>query len=646
MISSLARLSALLCCLFVAATAFASGSIRLYAKPSVAVADGTSTVTVYAEVRSSDGSLVPDGTSVRFTTSLGAFREVDVRTAAGTARATLQAPNQPGTARVTATVPLIATINTLDIEFVADRSAIGRGREYVQVESPENLYYTHDLRLIVASAADQGVEVESGDVRIRASDLQVATDFMSVVATDATLTVGDEPPIPCRFLKYSIYSRRGIAIATVDGITAGYELAGGKASLKEGGVMPNEFLFEDVGRAITSIHARRIVAFRSAGVQFHSARLYVGDKKLAAFPLYKLEPSSPNGLFSEQIIGYANGGLQLSYPHYLMLSPEFSSNLRLRSGTNYARGAGGSRGLFLDLENHYRIGAGGEGELALTGIGREDMGLSWSHSQQFDPVTYFSAAVDMPAFEGLYGNVNASRDFGMLNANVSASSAKSLTGLNFESHRVDANIETDMQRIGSLPVMHSYGLTGTSAESRVERIRTAQEGVGLRGRWLLVPVDLWKGGTLNVNATLTQLWGKRESAGLSFLGRASINTRLWNNATGSIAYSLNEDKLNAPIIGRHRLDAEMTWDTPKYRLSLFGAKSLDIDSFTLFADASYRISGLWRVGGSYSVDRFRGTVVDDQTVLLAYRIGIREFAITYSIDEKRIGFEIFNVPIR
>ena len=54
--------------------AFSAGSIRLYAKPSVAVADGTSTITIYAEVRGSDGNLVPDGTSVRFTSSLGSFR--------------------------------------------------------------------------------------------------------------------------------------------------------------------------------------------------------------------------------------------------------------------------------------------------------------------------------------------------------------------------------------------------------------------------------------------------------------------------------------------------------------------------------------------------------------------------------------------
>jgi hypothetical protein len=625
--------------------ALGAGSIKLYAKPSVAVADGTSTITVYAEVRGSDGNLVADGTTVRFTTNLGSFREVDVRTAAGTARATLQAPSAPGIAKITASAPAIATINTLDVEFVADKSQIGRSREYVQVSSPQGLYYTHDLKLIVASAVNRGVTIESGDVAIKATDVQVSTDFMSIKATDAVLQVGDEPELICRFLRYSLSTRTGVAIAKVKGVPGGYEIAGGKASLKEGGVLPSEFTFEDTGTAVTSIHARRIVAFRTGRVQFHAARLYVGDRKLAALPLYVLEASTPNGLFSEQIIGYSNGGFQLNYPHYLMLSPGFSSGLRIRMGQDYARGAGGSRGLFLDWENDYRLGAGGEGELALTGLGRKDMGLSWAHSHQFDPETYFSASVDMPAFRGFYGNTNASKDFGFVNANISASNSKSFSGLDFQSHRVDANVETDMSRMGNLPITHSYGLTATTAESSLESVRTSQEGVGVRGRWLLVPQDLWDGGSLSASLAVTQLWG-RENAGLSTLGRVGINTRLWPSAMGSFAYSFSEDKLNAPLIGRHRLDGQLSWDTNKYRLNLFGAHALDIESSTFFADASYKLSSIWRLGASYSADRFGKNFVDNQTLILAYRIGIREFAITYNIREQRFGFEIFNVPIR
>jgi hypothetical protein len=180
----------------------------------------------------------------------------------------------------------------------------------------------------------------------------------------------------------------------------------------------------------------------------------------------------------------------------------------------------------------------------------------------------------------------------------------------------------------------------------VEDVRTSQEGTGVRGRWLLIPQKLWKGGTLDASATVTQLWGKKETAGLSVLARTGITTALWPGASFQLAYSLSEDKLNAPIIGRHRLDAQFFWENKKYRLNLFGAKALDIESETYFADASYRLSSIWRIGASYSSDRFHDSFVDEQTVFLAYRIGIREFAITYTLSEGRFGFEIFNVPIR
>jgi hypothetical protein len=52
------------------------------------------------------------------------------------------------------------------------------------------------------------------------------------------------------------------------------------------------------------------------------------------------------------------------------------------------------------------------------------------------------------------------------------------------------------------------------------------------------------------------------------------------------------------------------------------------------------------LGASYSSDRFGKNFVDEETVFLAYRIGIREFAVTYSLSEGHFGFEIFNVPIR
>src|SRR5436190_15375315 len=99
--------------------ACATGSIRLYSYPYLSLADGSSTVTVSAEVHTSGGSLVPDGTDVRFTTTLGSFRDLDAKTTSGVARAILVAPNTAGVAKVTVTVPSVGAVNTFDVEFVS-----------------------------------------------------------------------------------------------------------------------------------------------------------------------------------------------------------------------------------------------------------------------------------------------------------------------------------------------------------------------------------------------------------------------------------------------------------------------------------------------------------------------------------------------
>ena len=72
-----------------APAARATGSLALAAAPDVIYADGKSSTVVTATVRDSGGSLVPDGTSVRFTTNLGRLTPDTATTASGVARVSL-----------------------------------------------------------------------------------------------------------------------------------------------------------------------------------------------------------------------------------------------------------------------------------------------------------------------------------------------------------------------------------------------------------------------------------------------------------------------------------------------------------------------------------------------------------------------------
>jgi adhesin/invasin len=86
------------------------------ADPEEIPADGHSTSTITATVSDAQNNPVPDGTVVTFTTSLGMVSPGSVETQGGTATATLQSGEDPGTATVTVTVKTLT--QQLQVEFL------------------------------------------------------------------------------------------------------------------------------------------------------------------------------------------------------------------------------------------------------------------------------------------------------------------------------------------------------------------------------------------------------------------------------------------------------------------------------------------------------------------------------------------------
>ncbi len=625
--------------------AFGTGSIRLSSYPTLSVADGHSTVTISAEVRQSDGSKVADGTPVRFTASGASFRESDVGTVDGVARAVLVAPNEPGFVRITASVTSIGTVNTLDVEFVKDRAALSAARRYVEISSEASLFYSNQIGVFSAAAPSRGVRLRFGDVTINASDLQLDSAGLVVVAVDAELTVG-ETSLECRRLRYTLPQRSGFAIATVDGRLAGCEVKGAIASVAEGGVDPAAFEFRDVGTSQTSVHASSVVFFPNREIQFRHAQVFVGDTRVMSMPLYALKAHAGPELFTDQVIGFENGSLQVNYPYYLNLSPTFTSALRLRSGQNYGRGASSSRGFFLDLESAYLAGADGEGSVTLSGIGRSDMSLSFRHTQRFGERSSVSALLDFPNFNSIYGGINAYRSFKGYTATLSANSSSSFSGEKYESQRADLSVTTDRKPVPGLPGTYSVGLTMNTSRASFFGRRTEQSGYGLRAQWVMTPQRLWQGAVLTNSITLSQLWSGSDAKPFGVVATTAVSTNLNNRSNLRLAYDYTKDSFTSSFFGSHRVTGELFWSDSNFLASVFGGRSLDLDSMNVFADVSYLLGAQWRVGGVFSLDRFRGETVEDQTLLLGYRMGLREIAITYSMRTGRFGLELLNAPFR
>lgn len=631
--------------IFAAAVALASGSIKITADSQMAVADGRSVVILTAVIRNSGGSLVPDGTSVRFTTNSGYFREAEVLTTGGAARAELVAPNFEGVATITVSAPTVGTIETYEFEFVKDRSMLVAAHQYVDIESSEYLAFHAGIQIISASGRDNPAILKYRDITILSRDMQFDIARMQVIARSAELTVAGET-IRTNLLKYSLNRRRGTANMTHQERMGFYNLTAAHPAIAETGQPPREFEFADVGISTQSVLADRMVIFPNREIQFYRPKMYVGDTKVMSLPLYAMRPSAESSVLGDQVISYNNGGVILNYPYYLKLSPQHTSLVRLRSGYDGGRGSASSRGIFIDWENNYLAGDSGQGSVSLTGIARNDMGLNWRHTHRFGDRTTANASLDFPGFKSIYGSMNAQTAFNGFSLNVLGMSSRTLRGTPFESQRFDVSLETDMKRIESLPLMYSFGITANSSRASIAGLTTKQDGVGWRSRFVYVPMRLWDGATLTGSTTITQLWNRQVSGRFGMLSTLSVSTPLTSQSALQLSYDFVQDALTQALFGKHRISGMLSWDAQRFNMSVYAGKSLDFDSSTVFFDGSYLIDKKWRIGASLSMDRYQGQSIIDQTLIVGYTIGTREFGVTYNAQSGKFGVTLLNAPLR
>lgn len=624
---------------------FGSGSISISADSAMAVADGKSVVILTIVVRNSSGGLVADGTPVRVSSSHGYFREGEVSTGNGVARAELVAPTTEGVAVVTVSVPTIGTIQTFEFEFVKDRSMLVASHQYVDIESREYLVFHAGIQVVSATGRYTPARLKYRDIVVTARDMQFDSVRMQLVARRATLTVGNKS-IECANLKYSLNRRKGTAIATVDGRMGFYELTAAEPHLSESPAPPREFEFADVGVSTQSVHADRIVIFPNREVQFYRARMYVGNTRVMNVPMYAMRPSSETTILGDEIISYNNGGVLLNYPYYLTMSPEYTSVLRFRSGYDGGRGSASSRGVFVDWENKYLAGEDGQGVVTLAGIGRNDMGLSWRHSHRFGERTTANASLDFPAFKTIYGSLNSSTAFDGFSLNIVGASSRTLRGTPFETRRFDVSLETDRKQVGGLPMTYSLGITANSYFAEIAGNTTKQEGVGWRGSLVYLPVKLWDGASLTGSTTVTQLWNNRASGRLGVLNTVSMTTPIGTEGALQLSYDFVHNAFGRSLFGKHRVTGNLSWSSKRFDVNLFGGKSLDFDSLTLFLDGSYSLSDKWRFGASFSLDRYLGESIIDQTFIIGYTLGTREIGVTYNAHSGKFGLTLLNARFR
>lgn len=663
----------------VAAATFAladSAVMKLNAFPSVSVADGRSTVTIAAEIRDTNGSLVANGTQITFSATLGAsFREHTVLARNGVAHAVMIAGSIPGTVKVTANALAYNATTTLEYELVADRSLLSTAKEYVEIVAPHRLVYSMDQQTIGATSnEEEKAFLRYREIEITADALQLNVPTYELRARKARLKMGkvekefDDlyPKLNSRSgLGTTIYTGHNLSMMPIAGaLVPRVEKAVryGIVAITASGTRPPDsppdsstFQFADLAETETTIMAKKAVAFPRRNIQFHKAEIYMAEAKVMAIPLFEVSLYGNTPLLTEQVINMNDSQLAVNYPHYLSLKPGETSLLRLTTGESYGRGYGVNRGMFLNYELNWNRGDDMEGGLVFSGLNRSDWGIGARHFMRIDDRTTANAQLDFPAHKSVFGTASISRNFDGFSMSLNGSSTRSLRGAPFSSQNYSFIAEKDPTKVGKLPLRFFFGVTASSLSNQYEyrdpatnqlvTNSTSQQSAGVRARLQLQPITLDSATNLSGSFLVSKLYGKNTLSGLGFMGDLSLRRTLGREASVSVGYNYTEDGYANRFTGRQSVSAQAYYGKGRTTFSAFANRSLDLDRFNYFVDASYRLSSIWRLRYAYTYSRYLSGGFMDYEVTLGYVFGGREFGLTWSNRTKRFALQVLGAAI-
>lgn len=676
-----------------AALSAATYTIRLSPFPTAEVADGRSQVVVSAQVFD-DGRPAQDGTQVVFETTLGSFRESVVRTSGGWARATLIAGGVPGVAKVKASVTTgNSTGSACEIEFVKSREELSQARETIEVNSSGSLVYANDRKVIEATAPEQGVVVRYRDIEVHADVLQLDLTSFTLKARKATVRRGrrttkyeslflDLTPRTGYGLTNYPVTRPETVVAMPDGIAFAETGPNGEAvvaqprmrfglvEVNHGSDRPitvelgeDPFALADLSNSPSTVSAKQAVVYARREIQFHRADIFVDNAKVLKFPLFvvNLNSSSGSPLVTEDLLSINDNQVALNYPHYLTLRPGFTSLLRFRTGQRYGQGLTANRGAFLDYELTWSKGDDMQGGFTFGGVGRSDWVASARQYWRLGGRTTASFQVDSPSAKSLFGSGSVTHSLGAYNFSLNGSQSQTLSGYRADSLFYGASVERNPERILGTPFRMSYGLTANESRSTSSFLDSkgkrqtqtySQAGAGFSSRFFTDSIPLDKRSSLNASFVATKLFGPLAYKGVGLNGAVSLSRPLGTSTNLLMTYNFLQDGVNENVVGKHSVSLVGSFSSGNTNFRLSGTRALDIQRLNLSAEASYRLSGLWRVSYSHFLTDYRVRTVSDilseysfseYFFILGYKIGWREVGLTWSSRTHRPGIQLMNV---
>jgi hypothetical protein len=672
----------------VAPGAFAAmqSAISLSAAPAIIAADGKSTTIVTATVRGGDGGLVPDGTVVQFSTSLGTLDHMSATTSSGAARVTLTSSPNTGTAQVTATYLDNSGggvgKGTLEVEFTADSDIASTdiNSRWLRIDCPQYLVYSADGKIIQAEGKSGSAHLRYMGLTIDADSIQVDLQGMGVVARNATLHHG-RASLTTAELRYDLYTSTGTAVlpATDTKGPQSVTVSGSKfdtvpltAAAADEAVRTHVYGEIDLSNSRLVVSARAMSVDPGVQVQFTRAAIYSDGKKIVAMP-YHVMPLTTNQLFGEQIVGYSSQGIFLNVPYYYHVSPDSMGTIYIRnsaasdagisSGLAPTFGSGGTRpGLALDLQHTYSIGNSGSGTFVLNGLTRSDWGAYWNHSQRIDPITSSYFYVDYPEHRGIYGTSNLRRQFHN-GASFSLSANENINpgykGYSSNSSIFDAFLSSASTRLGrsgfSMVASTNWNQGAVNLFTPTGRHTTEISTQGADLRLFTAPIKPDKQtsitNSLSIGGSHSQLTGQ---SSYTIQGNLGATRTLPHNGQLAFNYNYSYDPLLNYAQATNQIGGYGISTSPlQQTLSLTGSMNpskrsfvsfstnymLPVGQMSAFGYCNYRINNDWGIGVNALYERAFMTQFSTLEVSVTRRIFNRTIVFTYGTDTHRIRFD-------
>lgn len=652
--------------------AYANGNIELSTIRPNLPADGKSVTTVSALVRDTEGKLVPDGTEVLFSASIGLIEE-SAFTSAGVARVKFTSQLITGKSVITASWLEGQAISVLNINItnITEEEII---RRYVTIETDTYMAYSIDGKVMDAVG---DVEIKYRSLVIKAHSAQIDLLMNRIVARgqgrdNPVILKSGNDTVTADMFTCDLMGANGLLISAERGGIEYVDFANKKITItKPTSTYPSDmFDFFDLSGSLVMVRTKMAIIYPGEKIFFKRAGIYPGEKKFITLPYYALSLTGQQ-VDGAQYIGYSSSGISLSIPFYYSLTPTSGGALLLKYGDRSGwSGFGQVPGWFIDLRQTYTTN-NAQGVFVLNEITSKDWGARYSHNQSFGKRTQANFYIDYPAHKNIFSSLNVNRSFSGFSLGLDIDGSRDEFGGNYLSQNL--TLQTRAKKIGDS--VFSYSLSGATSKSHStfkgldDSSTTIETSVNRVNTNLVTsPIPLTKNLKLRSSLALGYQWqnstdDRNDMEGLSTIGSSVLDWKISQNNNMQLSYRY----IQRPVFTKRFVDGQIVDSRPatqsvsaswrfgkpsKWMVTMYGVKGLDFPNMSLFGDVSYRLDSQWRLGLRMTANKYRTRIFedgdfvekdrsyDDLELILGKQMGAQEISLVWSKSQGRVLLEL------